>query len=245
MTRIIIFGVTEVNLEGIEDPSTQVILVGTKYDYEDENTTSINDKNILEYYQSENLEELDEPITFVDCTGFSKNYLDVMYRLQTTRFDKRTYLVGPSANEEIELLVKDLKFQTHFNPFDGDEMPKSLDKLDKTYLKTFFKNCSMILSYYLKCGFHKKEILDIPPGWSMNLAGKELNALIRYYGLLPIAPDVTPIIDFTQNSQYREIVTQTLLSVTSNFVVRNKIVNVAEVEDWTNPEIWEMISSRL
>ena len=126
-----------------------------------------------------------------------------MYRLQTSRFNNRCYLTGPTQYEEEILKVRDVKFQDHFNPFDGDEMPKNFK--EKSYLIQFFGNLSKIVYYYLRSGFDKKEINEIPPGWTMNLAGKELNSVIRYYGLFPIAPDVAITIELSQNSQYRQI----------------------------------------
>jgi hypothetical protein len=108
----------------------------------------------------------------------------------------------------------------------------------------FFSNLTKITYYYLRCGFDKKEINEIPPGWSMNLAGKELNSIIRYYGLFPIAPDVAISIELSQNSQYRQIILNCLISVVSNFVIRNKIVNIAEIEDWNSVETWLMIQNK-
>lgn len=242
MSRIVIFGTTNLDFEGVEDPSIKIFLVGNKYDYTDDNTVSITDQNILDFYENQNLEEVNDHIIFVDCTGFSKNYLDVMYRLRTSRFDNRTYLTGPPEKEGSFLKVKDLKIQNHFNPFDGDEMPKSFK--EKTYLLEFFKNVCLIIYYHLRAGFDKKEINEVPPGWTMNLAGKELNSITRYYGLAPIAPDVAPTIEFTQNSQFRQIVLTTMIAIASNFVVRNKIVNIAEVENWNSEETWNMIQKR-
>jgi hypothetical protein len=242
MSRIVVFGITNLNFENLTDPSIKVYLVGTDYDYEDEDSKtiiSVQTKNILDFYIDENLEESEIPTIFVDCTGSSKTYIDVMYRLKTARFDKRTYLVGPSIDTDKILDIGKLKFEEHFNPFDGDEIPKGFK--EKEYLLNFFKTCSNIIYYYLKCGFDKKEINDIPPGWSINLANKELNSLCRYYGLWTAAPDVSPILDFSQNSQYRQIVLETLIAVTSNFVIRNKLVNIAEVENWNDPETWKMV----
>ena len=245
MSRIVIFGITNLNFENLEDPSIKVYLVGTDYDYEDETVISVSNKNILDFYIDEDMENNEIPTIFVDCTGASKTYLDVMYRLKTSRFDKRTYLVGPTLASDEILDVGSLKFEEHFNPFDGDEMPKSLKgSKEKEYLLNFFKNCSTIIYYYLKCGFDKKEINDIPPGWTLNLAGKELNSLCRYYGLWNAAYDVNSVLDYSQNSQYRQIVLETLIAVTSNFVIRNKIVNIAEVENWNDPEVWKMTEKK-
>jgi hypothetical protein len=242
MSRIVIFGITNLNFENLTDPSVKVYLVGTDYDYEDsEAVISIPDKNILDFYTDENLEESELPTIFIDCTGASNNYLDVMYRLKTSRFDKRTYLVGPSLETNEVLDVGSIKFEEHFNPFDGDEIPKKLSSEEKNYLLNFFKNCSTIIYYYLMCGFDKKEINDIPPGWTLNVANKEINSLCRYYGLWTAAPDVNPVLDYSQNAQYRQIVLESLISVTSNFVIRNKIINIAEVENWNDPEVWKMI----
>ena len=241
MSRIVIFGGTNLNLDDIEDPSIKIYLVGD-FDYNDEMITSIQDQNILDFYIDEKLEEIEESIMFIDCTGFSKNYLDVMYRLQTSRFDKRTYLIGPKFEDDIELVVKDLKFVNHFNPFDGDEIPKGLK--EKQYLLYFFKNLAEITHYYLKAGFEKKQILEIPPGWTMNLAGKELNALIRYYGLFPIAEDQPLMIEYCHNSQYRQIVLECLIAVVSNFVVRNKIVDITEIDDCKSAKNWKFISNK-
>jgi hypothetical protein len=241
MSQIVIFGGTNVNLDDIEDPSIKIFLVGD-FDFSDDMITSVPNKNILDFYQENNLEENDEPIIFVDCTGFSKNYIDVMYRLQTARFDKRTYLVGPTFEDGSVLNVKGLKFENHFNPFDGDEIPKSFK--EKSYLLNFFKALSEITFYYLKAGFDKRQILEIPPGWSMNLAGKELNSMIRYYGLFPIAEDVSSVLDFAHNSQYRQVVLQMLISVVSNFVIRNRIIDISEVEDWNKAETWKYIQNK-
>jgi hypothetical protein len=245
MSRIVIFGITNLSFENLEDPSIKVYLVGTDYDYQDENVISVSNKNILDFYNDEDLENSEVPTIFVDCTGASKIYLDVMYRLKTSRFDKRTYLVGPTLESDEILDVGSLKFEDHFNPFDGDEIQKSLKgSKENEYLLNFFKNCSTIIYYYLKCGFDKKEINDIPPGWTLNLAGKELNSLCRYYGLWNSAPDVNSVLDYSQNSQYRQIVLETLIAVTSNFVIRNKIVNIAEVENWNDLEVWKMIETK-
>jgi hypothetical protein len=240
MSRIVIFGGTNVNLDDVEDPSIKIYLVGDYDNYED--IISITNKNILDFYIDEKLEEVNEPIMFVDCTGFSKNYLDVMYRLQTSRFDKRTYLVGPRFEDEVELVVKDLKFVNHFNPFDGDEIPKGFK--EKQYLMNFFRNLAEITHYYLEAGFDKKKVLEVPPGWTMNLAGKELNALIRYYGLFPVAEDQPLMIEYCHNSQYRQVVLECLIAVVSNFVIRNKIVDIIEIDDWQSAKNWKFIKEK-
>ena len=51
MSRIVIFGITNLDFEGLEDPSTKVYLVGTNYDYEDDNVVSVTTKNILDFYK--------------------------------------------------------------------------------------------------------------------------------------------------------------------------------------------------
>jgi hypothetical protein len=237
MSRIVIFGRTNINLDDVEDPSVKIYLVGN-YDFNDDMVTSVSNKNILDFYIDEKLEEVDEPILFVDCTGFSKNYLDVMYRLQTSKFEKRTYLV----NSEDELIVKKLKFVNHFNPFEGDEIPRTVK--EKQYLMGFFKNLTEITYSYLEAGFDKKQVFEIPPGWTMNLSGKELNSLIRYYGLFPVAEDQPLMIEYCHNSQYRQIVLECLIHVVSNFVVRNKLVDVSEIEDWNSANTWKYIKER-
>lgn len=242
MSRIVIFGGVNINLDDVDDPSIKIYLVGESFDYNDEMTKTIQNKNILDFYIDEKLEEVDEPIMFVDCTGFSKNYLDVMYRLQTARFDKRTYLVGPTLEDDIELIVKDLKFTNHFNPFDGDEIPKGFK--EKQYLMNFFRNLAEITHYYLEAGFDKKKVLEVPPGWTMNLAGKEINALIRYYGLFPIAEDQPLMIEYCHNSQYRQVVLECLIAVVSNFVIRNKIVDISEIDNWQSAKNWKFIKDK-
>jgi hypothetical protein len=242
MSRIVIFGAVNTNLDDVDDPSIKIYLVGESFDYNDEMVKTIQNKNILDFYIDEKLEEVDEPILFIDCTGFSKNYLDVMYRLQTSRFDKRTYLVGPTLEDDIELVVKDLKFTNHFNPFDGDEIPKGFK--EKQYLMNFFHNLSEITYYYLEAGFDKKQVLEIPPGWTMNLAGKEINALIRYYGLFPIAEDQPLMIEYCHNSQYRQVVLECLIAVVSNFVIRNKIVDISEIDNWQSAKNWKFIKEK-
>ena len=129
----------------------------------------------------------------------------------------------------------------HFNPFDGDKVPKFLQ--EKNVIYNMFQSYSEIIHAYLISGFDKKKILEIPAGWMMNVSIKELNLLMNYYGLKPVAEDVAINLDLVHNSQFREILLKTLISVASNFVIRNGLVNMSEVDNWYDVKTLKMIKN--
>jgi len=198
---------------------------------------SVNDKNSLQLYDDLKLEYVDNNVIFIDCRDSVKNYLDIMYSLNTARFENRSYYV---CSKKI-LNLKDYPLISHFNPWTGEKLPKSLTQNERESIMSNYLDLVIILKSYLKSGFDKKKILSLPDGWMMNLANPCLQHITLYYDLKPHAKDVDKNLEFMHNSQFREIVTKTLVHVVSNFIIRNEFVSYGPTRDWFNYNTWNSI----
>jgi hypothetical protein len=206
-----------------------------------ENVEVIGEMNILKFYKTMDFETSDENIIFIDCRKDKavKSYLDVMYLLNTGRFNNRSYYVMAPG----QLKLKDYPLVEQFNPWNGDAIPSKLT--EKIYIQDTFKTLANITREYLKAGFHKyndtnvPEIENVPDSWMMNINIPELCHIINYYGLVPPS-DVSRALEFIHNAQYRYILTDTLVKVLSNYLVRNKVVNTADISNWFNYKDWEL-----
>ena len=258
MSKFVIIGDTKLSFNDVYDKGLELIMIANNpYDIEDfENLEIITEENALDYYKHNNLEYYDGHITFVDCTGFSKNYLDVMYMLQTGRLDNRSYYIGGKT-----LKISKYPQVKHYNIFQGEAMSDSMSKTDKDAVRSMISTYIEIIKEYLKAGFHERKILDVPSGWTLNLATKELCLLIYHYGLFPAALDfnptgiydpnkyeivkISPIIEYMHNSQYRKIVLDGIIALVSNFLVRNEYINVRDMEDYYDLKSWKSLSKKL
>lgn len=196
----------------------------------------VDDTNAIEFYKSKGLENLDETVVFIDCRADVNTYLDVMYKIGASRFDKRTYYVHRGKT----LRISDYPPREQFIPWEGNSLPASLTKAERKHIQDIYKNLAEIARSYLKCGFHNKQIIGVPDGWMMNVDNQELDSVILYYGLHPNTADVHRIIEFNHNSQYRAILTKTLVHIVANYLVRNGVVNQSDVPDWFDYKNWEL-----
>jgi hypothetical protein len=262
MSKFVIIGNTTISLKDTFDRGLEIYMITAKEfnSYRDteypENFTIIDNENLLDFYKKNNLEYYDGHITFVDCTGFSKNYFDVMYMIQTGRLDKRSYYVGGKT-----LKISNYPEINHYNIFQGETMNDNMSKVDKEAVRSMISTYIEIIKSYLKAGFYERKILDIPDNWTLNLATKELCLLVYHYGLFPNAPDfnplgiydpskyeivkISPIIEYMHNSQYRKIVLEGMIALVSNFLVRNDYINVRDVEDFYDLKSWKSITKKL
>jgi len=214
----------------------KIYVVGKPGSADVDNLEVVGDVNILDFYIENKLETSDDNIIFIDCRKEAKSYLDVMYLLDTTRLDKRSYYVHSGKT----LRIADFLLTEQFNPFNGDELPASLSKEDRSAIEGMYKNLAAVVRAYLKAGFHLSEIQSIPDGWMMNLASQDLTLVTNYYGLNPAEEikDADKVLEFVHNSQYRKIVTECLVSIVSNYLVRNGLVDSVSVSDWYDYKNW-------
>lgn len=256
MPKVVIIGNAVIDLNDNYDKDTEIYLVSYSGGFDTEypsNTNFVTDLNILDFYKSKNLEEEDDYVYFVLVSEQSKTYIDVMYLLQTGRLDKRAYM---AQSPMIPVKISSLSEVKNYNIFEGEKMPSGILKGEKAIIKEYMKNSCEIIHEYLKSGFQELKISQVPPGWCLNLATKELNLLLCHYGLWPNAEDynpttkdnifiMNPVIEFTRNAQYRKIVLDTMIAVVSNFLVRNKYADISEIEDWYNPKVWNYAMKKL
>jgi len=206
-----------------------------------ENVEVISDMNIIKFYKMMELETSDENVVFIDCRKDKsvKSYLDVMYFLNTGRFENRSYYVMKSG----VFKLTDYPLVEHFNPWNGDAIPSKLP--EKKFIQESFETLAHIVREYLKAGFHKyndtnaPEIENVPDSWMMNLNTPELTHVVNYYGLNP-PESVNRALEFIHNAQYRYILCDTLVKIISNYLVRNKVINTADISNWFNYKDWNI-----
>jgi len=256
MPKVIIIGNAVIDLEDNYDKDTKIYLVSYSGGFDTEypsNVEFITDLNILDFYKSKNLEEDDDYVYFVLVSEQEKTYIDVMYLLQTGRLDKRVYV---SQSPMIPVKISNLSEVKNYNIFEGEKMPSGILKGEKAIIKEYMRNSCEIILEYIKAGFQESKIIQVPPGWCLNLATKEINLLLCHYGLWPNAEDynpttkdniflMNPVLEFTRNTQYRKIVLDILIAVVSNFLVRNKYIDISEVDDWYNTKVWNLAMKKL
>jgi hypothetical protein len=220
-------------------------LLGNEEIEDNEKFKSITDKNVLTFYEENNLENSESNIVFIDCREGIKTYFDVMYFLNTGRFVNRSYYVFKPTKSVKILNIKDYPFKENYNPWNGDALPESISKVERDTIMEMYYNAVLIIKEYLKCDFHLKRTSGIPDGWMMNTSTPILSHVINYYGLHPNAKDVPSALEFCHNTQYRQIMTKTLIHICSNFLIKNKIVNYLpenKSEDfWFKLETWNSI----
>jgi hypothetical protein len=215
----------------------KIYVLSNFYKSDMNNIEVINDMNSLDFYKNMDFENLDDNVIFIDCReNGCRNYLELMYFLGATRFDKRSYYINRSKT----IRIADFLLTEHFDPWTGETIPKMINKDDKKAILSIYKSLTEVTRSYLKSGFREKKILNIPNGWMMNITTMELESLINYYKLISKIPDINRTIEFSHNSQYRQIVTQMLVSVVSNFVVKNKIVDPDSISDWFDYKNWNL-----
>ncbi len=207
-----------------------------------ENLEIVSDQNTLKFYKNMGFETLDENIVFIDCRKHKdvNSYFDIMYFLKTARFDKRSYYVMKGNT----IKLSDYPIVNHFNPWTGDKIPSKLP--EKKYVQDIYKTLAVISRAYLKAGFHKynginmPNIENIPEGWMMNVGTAEIEHVINYYELFPVAADMNRALEFLHNAQYRYIITDTIVKITANYLVRNGVISSNEIEDWFNYKNWDI-----
>ena len=208
---------------------------------ETENVEIISDMNALEFYKQMDFENSNDDIIFIDCRKNKsvKNYMDVMYSLNTGRFENRSYYVMNGS----QLKLSDYPLVKHFIPWTGDKIPSSLS--EKKDIQATFEVLAKVTREYLKAGFHNYNginapvIESIPDSWMMNINTPEINHIINYYSLLPNV-DVNPSLEFMHNAQYRYILCDTLVKVLANYLIRNGIANSVDFDDWFNYKNWNI-----
>lgn len=222
----------------------KIYVVGNPGESDNEDVEVIGDKNILDFYKTMDLENSDEKVIFIDCrNNAGETYFDVMYTLNTARFDNRTYYIQPDIKT---LVLSDYPFKQHFCPWEGEQLPSNLTVKEKKAIQNMFNNLVLITRSYLKAGFYYPEgtnmpkIYDVPDGWMMNVYTPEIELLINYYGLISEVKDVNRALEFMHNAQYRRIITETMVKVVANYLVRNKVINALDIDDWFNYQNWDI-----
>jgi hypothetical protein len=213
----------------------KVYCVGNVEVEENELFKSVTDKNILTFYNDMNLENSEDKVVFIDCRINKSTYLDVMYSLNTCKFENRSYYVCKDKT----IRLKNYPYINNFDPWTGETLPVNLTKVERENIMSMFLDAVNIFISYLKADFHVKKISSVPDGWMLNLSTPILHHITTYYNLKPHAKDVAKNVDYVHNSQYRQIVTEALIKVTSTFLIKNKIIDFGVKRDWFNVETWE------
>jgi hypothetical protein len=206
---------------------------------------SINDKNVLTFYEEMDFENKEDIVIFIDCRETTKTYFDTMYSLNTGKFENRSYYVPINTKSKIIVDIKEFPFKENYNPWSGDALPSSITTSEKEAILEMYYQAVLMIKSFLKCEFHLMKISGMPEGWMMNTSTPILQHIINYYGLKSNAKDVPSCLEFSHNTQYRQIITKTLIHICSNFLIKNKFVNYLPDDKssdfWFKLQTWNTI----
>lgn len=196
------------------------------------------------------LREANVDIIYVDY-GDSRSTFDVMDRVGDYRTEQQWYIYS-SDRLDIGELIKDWSARTGrfeerpYGYYTGAEISRKHPEY-----KLVMHNYSVlakILGEYLMAGFHQRKIIVPPSPWTLNLYTPQLLGLIMYLKLVPTTTDREWNLEFSENTQYRQIVTECLCDLLATFVVNNKLVTetlIKRYTSWEDSLLWHQISKNL
>jgi hypothetical protein len=213
------------------------------------------------------------PVIFMDYTGTQTSY-DLMEILETATIANRWYLSLESESLKIaednrpKIVKIDRLVSEWLHPETFDLDSKMLYPVYNIYsgerLKGDFRGgfegrefkeivarliiISRVIENYLRSGFDKKQVLQVPEPWTMNLHTHALAGLLRTYQLYPKANDKDINYEMATNPQYRQIITKSLIHVLGAFAINNDLISesdIAEYGGWYNVRIWPKIRIQL
>ena len=101
-----------------------------------------------------------------------------------------------------------------------------------------------VVENYIRSGFAENQSLQVPEPWTLNLHTYALAGLIRAYQLYPRANDKDINYEIATNSQYRQVITQSLVHVLGAFTINNGLMSLLDVQQndgWYGLRLWPKI----
>jgi hypothetical protein len=154
-----------------------------------------------------------------------------MGRAQSESFDSSSRLLYPTYDiYSGERLKGDFR-----GGFGGTEFQEILSRL--------IVMCRVV-DNYIRSGFADNQSLQVPEPWTLNLHTYALAGLIRAYQLYPKANDKDINYEIATNSQYRQVITQSLVHVLGTFTINNGLMSLLDVQQnggWYSLRLWPKI----
>jgi len=153
------------------------------------------------------------------------------FRAQPESFDSSSRLLYPTYDiYSGERLKGDFR-----GGFGGTEFQEILSRL--------IVMCRVVENY-IRSGFAENQSLQVPEPWTLNLHTYALAGLIRAYQLYPKANDKDINYEIATNSQYRQVITQSLVHVLGAFTINNGLMSLLDVQHnggWYSLRLWPKI----
>ena len=125
-------------------------------------------------------------------------------------------------------LEKYRKFDYDF--FMGGEVKYDMDVIEK-YMYILIE----VTKHMVKAGYFIEENREKIPDWIVTFHEPILKMFLIYCGIETSCEDIDITDEFLDNPQFRQMITETLMKITSNFLVNNKNI---EGKDWRSEETW-------
>ena len=92
-----------------------------------------------------------------------------------------------------------------------------------------------VTKHMVKAGYFIEENREKIPDWIVTFHEPILKMFLIYCGIETSCEDIDITDEFLDNPQFRQMITETLMKITSNFLVNNKNI---EGKDWRSEETW-------
>lgn len=175
-----------------------------------------------------------QKITIIDYFGY-KTVANFLYQTRWTFNDSETYHLNLKSKVKLSKLPKPLKY---YNFYSGKKVP-SLPEDENVEQSIYI--LARILQKYLICGFHLGKMISPEKiNFELNLGIPEMDLFLRYFGLYPVPEDEKEEYqhDFMSNINYRQVVTEMLARVLSNYIVNN---TKSKSNKWFEPETYNIL----
>ncbi len=201
-------------------------------------------------------------VIYLDQTDSTSSY-QTMEKIESFNTYNRWFLRGSSrqpSSINYPEIVRSYIRNSHpsiYDLYSGKELPVALPAPEREYLELRIPQACRLIRSFLDTRFHTGKmpasLVHVEP-YQLDLSYPILAGLITYHGLQPISPGRDFNLEFSTNAQYRQIVTEALVRIFSNYLIANRILTSEEVralirekqleEGWFNPNVWSLALSR-
>lgn len=122
-----------------------------------------------------------------------------------------------------------------YREYDYDFFMGGVAKYDIDVMEKYMYMLIDITKHMVKAGYFTEENREKIPDWIVTFHEPILKMFIKYCGIETSCEDVDITDEFLDNPQFRQMITETLMRITSNFLVNNKNI---EGKDWRSEETW-------
>lgn len=169
-----------------------------------------------------------------DYGPFSKTDVFISNRYETPFECRLDNLEIP--RESLVIVQEEVKGDLEkYREYDYDFFMGGVAQYDMDVIEKYMYMLIEVTKHMVNAGYFKEENNKKIPDWIITFHEPILKMFITYCEIETSCEDIDITDEFLDNPQFRQMITETLMRITSNFLVNNKNM---EGKDWKNEETW-------